>query len=92
MTDQAWHLRALMRHAEELLGTVVGCAEDGDVHGARQVLAGRRPLVEALVATLSAWEVAVCAYDDRSPGSAGLASDQIQMVERWLATPHPARD
>lgn len=91
MTDQAWHLRALMDHATELLETVAYCAQHADVHGARQVLTGRRPLVEALVATLSAWEVAVCAYDDGSPGSAGIASEQIELLGRWLAAPDGIR-
>lgn len=91
MTDQAWHLRALMDHAADLLETVVVGAKGGDLRAGRQLVAGRRSLFEALAGTLTAWEVAVCACEDRSPGSAGLASEQIQMVERWLATPHTGR-
>ena len=85
MLDQAWHLRALMRHAAEMLEDMLGFAKSGDVDSARHMITSRRPLVEALVATLSAWEVAACAFEDRHPGSLGITSE---IVERWLAEPN----
>lgn len=83
--DQTRHLRALMTHAEGLLGRVVGAAGSGDVADACAILAERRPLIDALAATLFAWEVAIGALDHFTGGGAGLASEQIQVTERWLA-------
>ncbi|MBN9102346.1 MAG: hypothetical protein J0I49_30240 [Pseudonocardia sp.] len=82
---QTWHLRALMQHAADLLDRLVDATGRGAVAEARQILAERRPLIEALAATLLAWEIAISALDQFTGSGGGLAGEQIHVTERWLS-------
>jgi hypothetical protein len=80
---RAWHVRHLVDHAAELVGTVIDIALSGNEEGLRPMLAQRDELVMQMGAAVTAWELAVVGRMDVEGNS-----EHVALVHRWLGTQH----
>jgi len=82
--DQADHLRYLSDYAADLVRTIVAISGTGDDERAIAALQGRDAVITELRSTFTAWEVALATLDGEAPGSAGVASEMIEITHAFL--------